>query len=291
MKRLRTIVPSILASPLVLAGCAAGADDAAYAPPATDRNAVVLPLDEFTASKRSLMEESYVRDLLVQECMAGHGIEVPAVRPEHLPTEEEGAARAVQYGIQTPEHAAEAGYRITLTSDLQAEYDDWAAFREVVESMSEDEYKQFDACFAEAVVETQDRLGGSLYTLRGPGTPTADALLAPDVVATLGRWRDCVVRGGLDVPVGTTPRDMATDAHWDHIRSSSDPWAEERRIAAIDTACREEVGYGPAYYGALFQAQVEVIESDYAELVETRDRIRAIEARLGEVIAELEAGR
>lgn len=267
------------------------ADDVAYAPPAPDRDGVVLPLDEFTPSKRSLMEESYVRDLLVHDCMAGHGIEVPAVRPKHLPSEEEGAARAVQFGIQTPHHAAEAGYRITLSPELQTEYDEWAEFRDTVEAMSAPEYEAFNTCFAAAVVEQKDLLGGSLTTLHGPATPPADALLASEVTATLGPWRECVVARGLDVPEGTTPRDMATGAYWDHIRSSSDPWAEERRIAAIDTACREEVGYGPAYYDALFESQVEAIESNYAELVDVRDQIRTIEARLEEVITELEAGR
>ena len=291
MNTRRWFAPLILLPALGVTGCAEVADRVAYAPPAPDRDGVVLPLDEFTPSTRSLMEQSYLRDLLVQDCLAGHGIEVPAIRPEYLPSQEEGAARAVQFGIQTPDHAAEAGYRITLSPELQTEYDEWAAFRATVEAMSDAEREQFDSCFAEAVVRQDDLLVGNLTSLRGPATPPADALLAPDVIATLGPWRECVVAGGLDVPEGTTPRDMATDAYWDHIRSSSDPWAEERRIAAIDTACREEAGYGPAYYDALFESQVEAIESNYAELVETRDQIRAVEARLDEVIAVLEADR
>lgn len=279
---------------VVIASLAACAAPTTLDRPQPDRERVILPLDEYIVPLRSHMKEAYVRDVLIADCLARDGISLPAVRPQHVPATEEGPSRAVQFGIQTPDQAAAAGYRITLDPDTRAEYDLWADREASVRALNQRELSMLDDCYDAATAETVDLLGGSLVDLQFGsvvGAGARDPLLDNTVIPTLAPWCECVMKAGLDIPAGTTPLDMPTEAVRRSVESAPDPWGEERRIAAIDTACREEVGYGRAYYDALFEAQVEAIESNYAELVDVRDQIRTIEARLEEVITELEAGR
>lgn len=272
-------------------GCSANSN---YDVPESDRERAVLPLDSYRVPIRSQFEQAYIRDLFIEDCMAEIALEVTAVRPVHIPAEDEGAGHAVQFAIQTPEHAAEVGYRITLDPGRQAEYDAWAERTAVINALSPEDYESLSTCYDTAVALTEEALGGSLYELQHANElafGVRDSLLSPAVVDTLEPWRECVVHAGLDVPVGTTPRDMPTDPYRERIKAAADPWGEERRIAEIDTACREQVGFGEAYFASVVAEEADIVRENQGLLVSVRERIRTIQGRIPQVITELEAGR
>lgn len=141
----------------LLSGCQGAPDvDGAVSVeiPGPDRAALVVPLEQYTVVESDFVWESYLVELLIEQCTTEAGLDFVAVRPEFRADKGEEHRRA-SAGFRTIETARECGYGEIMPDGLLAERAAVSRVDEGIGAYTESERSAFDACYEAARSEVE----------------------------------------------------------------------------------------------------------------------------------------
>ncbi len=241
-----------------------------------------MPLDQYLPSNAFLID--YAENLLVSPCMTEAGFDWPVPWQDiHQPPSP--TRNATDLRIFTKAIATEFGYR-DQGDNLQSN----DAWREVAQSK-----QHISSTEEQALIECLEIAREALPLLDG-STEVAiafsnDALRAaqedPLVKAAAERWVECMRPAGVsDLP--DSPFLMPTEGMKRTFGSSgtSEPSAEEIRLAMLDADCQESSGWREAAYEAEWELQVKTLVENADDLERFRKMHSDHQALVMKVIAE-----
>lgn len=265
--------------------------------PAQDRARWVMPLDEFASPAASELA-AYATMLLVRECLAPSGVDLPVA---WQPTDEAAylveTANPSRFPVLTPEIAGEWGYRAPREPGLpDASRDEF--LRVAMSTPGFDAL--YDGCLDEAEQSIPQRpreWSNHLTGLVNQAGATASADGA--VTDADAQWKACLSEKGYaslpDSPLGEEW--MPTTALQEQLgivryEGAADGSAEnpltavEIELAVADAECRESVGWSEARYQAEWAAQAGLVAADADALARGAEEVRADVGAIQRVIVE-----
>jgi hypothetical protein len=254
-----------------------------------------MPLDEFQVGVGEL--DNYAEQLLVQPCLeaAGYSWPVPWQDVDELVSETSNEAGRRLFNIDI---AQKWGYRIASVETESSRL--WAEFIEKTAALNADDNfnSVFGSCIDEVRVEyplidMDDRMFVRSLALQSE----RDADLAPEVVESEVRWRECMESLGLgELP--NSPVEMPTAEIAQSLgivapgskdgEGGSQPGPSDREIevAVADARCAQESGYDQARYDAQWDTQEAVVDQNRTELDRIRANVETRQADVMQIIAE-----
>lgn len=253
--------------------------------PPQNQDLWVLPIDLYVPSLAQSRKETYATVLLVQDCLAETGMNVPIPRPNL----EDGGDRGVRE-LLTPEVAAEYGYRSPSWMASMDTSDAWVAFlrRPVSDGYRAAEQRCYDSI--EAPSFSGDMLN---YALSFSNAAFMGAMRDEEVLKAGAGWNQCMSGSGIeDLP--DTPDGMPTTSIFTRFGLGQSPdagqeiaiSAEERTTAVADATCRQTTGYAAMLYQANWDRQVRLLAENSTALQDMGAKIAEIDAALNKVVAE-----
>ncbi|MGW9557566.1 hypothetical protein ACWGSK_24000 [Nocardiopsis sp. NPDC055551] len=273
MNRLLSVAGSLcVALGLTACGVQEGGGGERYLPAEQRVRSLTLPFDEYTLSPFQMRTLDYAEDLLVRECMRGHGMDWQV-----LPVpEEEGTdpAHRRRYGVIETEVAQQYGYGAPPG----------AADEALVEETREDRLTLLatehraahggegeTGCLEEAAGDITAGVPDMDYDLLNSYIHASfeTSQSAPPVVEVFSAWSACMADRGLDYP---TPAEASADERW--TQGEGDPSREEKEVATADVACKEDASVVEVWREAEAATQEGLIEEhpqDFALFAQVRD--------------------
>lgn len=265
---------AVLAGVAVLAACGAGDHgEPSFTVVAIGAAGVTYPLDSYqaTADQRTAIDTAQA--VLVQRCLAAHGLDLPLGKAADEPTRQDW------YGVTTEAGAREAGYNA-----VGRPVEDLPFVKRVVK----DAQPFFDGCLAEAN-----------QTLTAGSPPLADAYLVVTlekqalkqsqqdsrVQAAIGEWQACMKAEG-----HTFADPWAPYAYWSQQRSARLRTPEQKRdpragltpaevaMALTDVHCKDRTRLLDTWVAATIAYQRPLI-------AENADQLRVHQRALGVNVA------
>lgn len=262
MRRSPALLIALPLAACVLGGCSPSQATAGTSQRYTDdqRAQWSLPLDPYIRTPVDVVVTDYAENLLVEDCMAGRGVDWPIPR--------------VDVNALTSETTSPSG-RLILTPDLARRYgyhDDPVLPEAVTVQMMQlnsraldpSESAALDACIVEArqtlPLPAVDQIGAQLAN-QALGAASQDT----KVQAAAENWRTCMVPAGVsdlpEAPYGDdegmpTPSLIAAYA-LEEPTSTAGP--QEIATAVTDADCRASSGYDDALYAAEWQQQASAL--------------------------------
>lgn len=267
MKHPNRLTPGLAIFMLLLVGCSSNNTQNLEVPVKSFEDAT-LPSDPYVITEEDSILEMHARDLYISSCLAPQGMDYSVGdKPVHL-VELSPEEKAARYQIYTVEHVANWGYRHPESVEQAAER------TEVLTRFSEVEQEAFDACYE--AWDAEGLLGESTYDLQAGNHLSAgtNVALHPELVAMWEPWRACLEMAGVAVPVGMAPFDYPH-----HVTAQKLSIDSEIQIAIADVKCRDEIGYSTAYYDALWDAELQILQDNANKLRDLPQRISESRAR------------
>lgn len=280
---MNSLLPVAGALCVVLGLAACGVQDGAggdhYLPAEQRVRSLALPFDEYTLSPFEMRTLDHAEDLLVRDCMRGHGMDWQV-----LPApEEEGTdpAHRRRYGVIEMEVAEQYGYGAppgaadeVLVEETREDRLTLLATEHRAAHGSEGE----TGCLEEAAGDITAGVPGIDYDLLNSYIHTSfeASQSAPPVVDAFSAWSACMADRGFDYP---TPPEAWADERW--TDGEGDPSTEETEVATADVACKEDASVVEVWREAEAAVQEGLIEEhpeDFALFAQVR-QIRLETAR------------
>lgn len=254
--------------------------------PVKNRSQWTMPLDEFVVYPLQL--DSYVDTLLMSECLAEAGYDVPAPwQDTRFPPPAD--VNRVELRLFNVEIASLWGYHPSPPADV-ATSQAVADFYEYVDTYNPD--PEYDGVFADCTERTRRPTSTDAINDISALAIQSEHITEqkPEVIAALARWRECVAEQvNFDVPedpMEMPPRPLAEEFGMTGPKASATISSEELALAVLDANCRESSRWSELQYEGEWKEQLKLIVDNRDNLDRNRAADVAREKELLQIVAE-----